>query len=185
MDLNKLTKKQLIELLQNMVEEEVKEEAKEEQSAYVHWTKRDLYKIKDEVIEVENLSSGVVIFKSPKTKNKYKWTNKGDIEFMSVEEVMLMDNKPLFLRTPLLKVLDNRVCEALNLNYSVIDEINNVEEFIQKDIDYIKNVVKQLNNDYLIELKGNVIKMIKNSNISYTKVNELIELFDINRLDLQ
>ena len=189
MDLNKLTKKQLIELLQNMVEEdtkeEVKEEAKEEQSAYVHWTKRDLYKIKDEVIEVENLSNGVVIFKSPKTKNKYKWTNKGDIEFMSVDEVMQMDNKGLFLRTPLLRVLDNRVCEALNLNYSVIDEINNVEEFINKDIDYIRSVVKQLNKDYLMELKGNVIKAIKRSNISYTKVNELIELFDINRLDLQ
>lgn len=176
MDLNKLTKKQLIELLQK---------ATEEQSAYVHWTKRDLYKIKDEVIEVENLSSGVVIFKSPKTKNKYKWTNKGDIEFMSVDEVLQMSNKKLFLGTPLLRVLDERVCEALNLDYSVIDEINNVEEFINKDIDYIKSIVKQLNKDYLMELKGNVIKMIKNSNISYTKVNALIEIFEINRLDLQ
>ena len=184
MDLNKLTKKQLIELLQKATEE-VKEEAKEEVSEDVHWTKRDLYKIKDEVIEVQNLSSGVVIFKSPKTKNKYKWTNRGDIEFMTIDEVMQMSNKKLFLETPLLRVLDNRVCEALNLNYSVIDEINNVEEFINKDIDYIRSVVKQLNNDYLIELKGDVIKMIKNSNISYTKVNELMELFDINKLDLQ
>ena len=184
MDLNKLTKKQLIELLQKATEE-VKEEAKEEQSAYTHWTKRDLYKIKDEVIEVENLSDGKVIFVSPKTKNKYKWTNKGDIEFMSVDEVMQMSNKKLFLETPLLRVLDNRVCEALGLDYSVIDEINNVEEFIKKDIDYIRSIVKQLNKDYLMELKCDVIKMIKNSNISYTKVNELMELFEINRLDLQ
>ena len=185
MDLNKLTKKQLIELLQKATEEVTEEVTKEEQSEEMHWTKRDLYKIKDEVIEVENLSNGVVIFKSPKTKNKYKWTNRGDIEFMSVDEVMQMSNKKLFLETPLLRVLDNRVCEALKLDYSVIDEINNVEEFIQKDIDYIRSVVKQLNKDYLTELKGDVIKMIKNSNISYTKVNELTELFEINRLDLQ
>ena len=189
MDLNKLTKKQLIELLQGMVEEdtkqEAKEEVKEEQSAYVNWTRGDLYKIKDEVIEVQNLSDGKVIFVSPKTRNKYKWYNKGDIEFMTIDEVLQMSNKKLFLGTPLLRVLDERVCEALNLDYSIIDEINNVEEFIKKDIDYIRGIVKQLNKDYLMELKGNVIKAIKRSNISYTKVNELIELFDINRLDLQ
>lgn len=185
MDLNKLTKKQLIELLQNMVEEDTKEEAKGEQSAYMHWTKGDLYKIKDEVIEVQNLSDGKVIFRSPKTQNRYKWYNKGDIEFMTIDEVLQMSNKKLFLETPLLRVLDDRVCEALNLDYSVIDEINNVEEFIKKDIDYIRSVVKQLNNDFFKELKGEVINAIKNSNLSYSKVNELIELFDINRLDLQ
>lgn len=188
MDLNKLTKKQLIELLQGMVEEDTKQEAKEEREAKEeakHWTRGDLYKIKDEVIEVQNLSDGKVIFVSPKTRNKYKWYNKGDIEFMTIDEVLQMSNKKLFLETPLLRVLDERVCEALNLDYSVIDEINNVEEFIKKDIDYIRGIVKQLNKDYLMELKGNVIKAIKRSNISYTKVNELIELFDINRLDLQ
>ena len=185
MDLSKLTKRQLIELLQNMVEEEVTEEAKEEQSTEVHWTKGDLYKIKDEVIEVQNLTDGVVVFVSPKTKNRYRWHNKGDIEFMTIDEIMQMSNKKLFLETPLLRVLDDRVCKALNLNYDIIDEISNVEEFVKKDIDYIRSVVKQLNKDFFKELKGNVIKAIKRSNISYTKVNELIELFEINRLDLQ
>ena len=188
MDLNKLTKKQLIELLQGMVEEDTKQEAKEEREAKEeakHWTRGDLYKIKDEVIEVQNLSDGKVIFVSPKTRNKYKWYNKGDIEFMTIDEVLQMSNKKLFLQTPLLRVLDDRVVRALGLDYSIIDEINNVEEFIKKDIDYIRGIVKQLNKDYLMELKGNVIKAIKRSNISYTKVNELIELFDINRLDLQ
>lgn len=186
MDLNKLTKKQLIELLQKMGEEEsTREEVEQEVKEVKEWTRGDLYKIKDEVIEVQNLSDGKVIFVSPKTRNKYKWYNKGDIEFMTIDEVLQMSNKKLFLQTPLLRVLDERVCEALNLDYSVIDEINNVEEFIKKDIDYIRGIVKQLNKDYLMELKGNVIKAIKRSNISYTKVNELIELFDINRLDLQ
>lgn len=186
MDLNKLTKKQLIELLQGMVEEEAKQDTKQEvKEEAKHWTRGDLYKIKDEVIEVQNLSDGKVIFVSPKTRNKYKWYNKNDIEFMTIDEVLQMSNKKLFLETPLLRVLDDRVCKALNLDYSIIDEISNVEEFIKKDIDYIRSVVKQLNKDYLMELKGNVIKAIKRSNISYTKVNELIELFDINRLDLQ
>ena len=182
MNLEKLTKKQLIELLQQQTK--VEEEVNEEVSEVKHWTKRDLYKIKDEVIEVENLSSGVVVFRSPKTKTKYKWHRKGDIEYLSIEEVMLMDNKPLFLRTPILRVLDERVCEGLGLDYSIIDEISNVEEFIEKDMDYIGRVVKQLNEDYLMELKSDVINVIKNSNLSYSKVEDLMELFKINRLDL-
>lgn len=185
MDLNKLTKKQLIELLQNMVEEDTKEEVKEEQSAYMHWTKGDLYKIKDEVIEVQSLSDGVVTFISPKSRNKYKWHNKGDIEFMSIEEVMLMNNKPLFLQTPLLRISDIRVIEGLGLDYSVIDRVSNLEEFIKLDIDTIRATIEQLSDDYVRDLKGDIIKAIKYSNLSYTKVNELIELFDINRLDLQ
>ena len=188
MDLNKLTKKQLIELLQKATEEvteEVSEEVTEEVNKEKHWTKGDLYKIKDEVIEVQNLSDGKVTFVSPKSRNKYKWHNKGDIEYMSIEEVMLMNNKPLFLQTPLLRVLDNRVCEALNLDYSVIDRVSNLEEFIKLDIDTIRATIEQLSDSYVRDLKGNVIKAIKYSNLSWKKIDDLMELFDINRLDLQ
>ena len=185
MDLNKLTKKQLIELLQGMVEEDTKQEAKEEVSEEKHWTRGDLYKIKDEVIEVQNLSDGKVIFVSPKTRNKYKWYNKNDIEFMTIDEVLQMSNKKLFLETPLLRVLDERVCKALNLDYSVIDEINNVEEFIKLDIEEIKDTLNRLSNEYIKQIKMQVINAIKNSNLSYNKVNALVELFELNRLDLQ
>lgn len=189
MDLNKLTKKQLIELLQGMVEEdtkqEAKEEVKEEQSAYVHWTRGDLYKIKDEVIEVQNISDGKVIFVSPKTRNKYKWYNKGDIEFITIDEVLQMSNKKLFLQTPLLRVLDDRVVKALNLDYSAIDKIDNIEEFIKLDIEEIKATLNRLSDEYIKDIKMQVINAIKNSNLSYNKVNALVELFEINRLDLQ
>ena len=184
MDLNKLTKKQLIELLQKATEE-AKEEAKEEQSAYMHWTKGDLYKIKDEVIEVQSLSDGVVTFISPKSRNKYKWHQKGDIEFMTIDEVLQMNNKPLFLQTPLLRISDIRVIEGLGLDYSVIDRVSNLEEFIKLDIDTIRATIEQLSDDYVRDLKGDIIKAIKNSDLNYSKVNELIELFEINRLDLQ
>lgn len=184
MDLNKLTKKQLIELLQKATEK-VKEEVTEEVSEEKHWTKGDLYKIKDEVIEVQSLSDGVVTFISPKSRNKYKWHNKGDIEFMSIEEVMLMNNKPLFLQTPLLRISDIRVIEGLGLDYSVIDRVSNLEEFIKLDIDTIRATIEQLSDDYVRDLKGDIIKAIKNSDLNYSKVNELIELFEINRLDLQ
>lgn len=188
MDLNKLTKKQLIELLQRQTEEvteEVSEEVTEEVSKEKHWTKGDLYKIKDEVIEVQNISDGKVIFVSPKSRNKYRWYNKGDIEFMTIDEVLQMSNKKLFLQTPLLRVSDNRVIEALGLDYSVIDRVSNLEEFIKLDINTIRATIEQLSDDYLRDLKGDIIKAIKNSNLSYTKVNELMELFEINRLDLQ
>ena len=183
MDYSKLNKKQLIELLQKATaekatEEEVTEEVK-------HWTKADLYKIKDEIIQVQNLTDGVVIFKSPKTHNVYKWHNRFDIEDMTIDEVLQMSNKKLFLKTPLLRVLDDKVCKALGLDYSIIDEISNVEDFIKKDIDTIRTTIEQLSKDYLMELKTDIINAIKNSNISYNKVNALVELFDINRLDLQ
>lgn len=187
MDLNKLTKKQLIELLQKMGEEEstreeVEQEVKEEPR---NWTRGDLYKIKDELVEVQSVDDGVVVFISPKTKNRYKWHNKGDIEFMTIDEVLQMSNKKLFLQTPLLKVLDDRVVKALNLDYSAIDKIDNVEEFIKLDIEEIKDTLNRLSDEYIKQIKMQVINAIKNSNLSYNKVNALVELFEINRLDLQ
>lgn len=187
MDLNKLTKKQLIELLQKMGEEEstreeAKEEAKEEPR---NWTKGDLYKIKDEIIQVQSVDDGVVVFISPKTKNRYKWHQKGDIEFMTIDEVLQMSNKHLFLGTPLLRVLDERVCKALNLDYSAIDKIDNIEEFIKLDIEDIKEILNKLSDEYKKQIKHSMINAIKNSNLSYNKVNALVELFEINRLDLQ
>lgn len=188
MDLNKLTKKQLIELLQGMVEEDTKQEAKEEREAKEeakHWTRGDLYKIKDEIIQVQSVDDGVVIFVSPKSRNKYKWYNKGDIEFMSVDEVLQLSNKKLFLETPLLKVLDERVVKALGLDYSMIDKIDNIEEFIKLDLEEIKDTLNRLSNEYIKGIKHSIIDAIKRSNLSYNKVNALVELFELNKLDLQ
>lgn len=187
MDLSKLTKKELIELLQKMGEEEstreeVEQEVKEEPR---NWTRGDLYKIKDELVEVQSVSDGVVTFISPKTRNKYKWHQKGDIEFMIIDEVLQMSNKKLFLQTPLLRVLDDRVVKALNLDYSAIDKIDNIEEFIKLDIEEIKNTLNRLSDEYIKDIKMQVISAIKNSNLSYNKVNALVELFEINKLDLQ
>ena len=186
MDLNKLTKKQLIELLQKATEEENKEEVEvtKEVKEVKQWSRGDLYKIKDEVVEVESVSDGVVVFISPKSRNKYKWHQKGDIEFMTIDEVLQMNNKHLFLGTPLLKVLDDRVVKALNLDYSAVDKIDNIEEFIKLDIEEIKDTLNRLSDEYIKQIKHSMISAINNSDLSYNKVNALIELFDINRLDL-
>lgn len=195
MDLSKLTKKQLIELLEKAMQEEdakeeVKEDAKEEvkeeaKEEVKQWTRGDLYKIKDEIIQVQSVDDGVVVFVSPKSRNKYKWVNKGDIEFMSVDEVLQLSNKKLFLETPLLKVLDDRVVKALGLDYSMIDKIDNIEEFIKLDIEEIKDTLNRLSDEYKKGIKHSIIDAIKRSNLSYNKVNTLVELFDITNLDLQ
>lgn len=187
MDLNKLTKKQLIELLEKaMQEEDAKEEVKEEAKEEVkRWTRGDLYKIKDEIIQVQSMDDGVVIFVSPKSRNKYKWYNKGDIEFMTIDEVLQLSNKKLFLETPLLKVLDDRVVKALGLDYSMIDKIDNIEEFIKLDIEEIKDTLNRLSDEYKKGIKHSIIDAIKRSNLSYNKVNALVELFELNKLDLQ
>ena len=68
------------------------------------WTKASLYNIKNEMVEVRNVLDGKVVYVSPKTKLKYKWLEKGDVEILSVEEILAMDSKKIFLRTPVLAI---------------------------------------------------------------------------------
>ena len=146
------------------------------------WTKASLYNIKNEMVEVRNVLDGKVVYVSPKTKLKYKWLEKGDIEILSVEEILAMDSKKIFLRTPILVIDDERVIEGLGLGkvYRDIELIENTEKLEELDIDELKEFVEGLSDECKNNLRDEMNKKINNCEIrDYMIVNMLKRLLDL------
>ncbi len=146
------------------------------------WTKASLYNIKNEMVEVRNVLDGKVVYVSPKTKLKYKWLEKGDIEILSVEEILAMDSKKIFLRTPILAVDDERVIEGLGLGkvYRDIELIENTEKLEELDIDELKEFVEGLSDECKNNLRDEMNKKINNYEIrDYMVVDTLKGLLDL------
>ena len=146
------------------------------------WTKASLYNIKNEMVEVRNVLDGKVVYVSPKTKLKYKWLEKGDIEILSVEEVLAMDSKKIFLRTPVLVIDDERVIEGLGLGkvYRDIELIENTEKLEELDIDELKEFVEGLSDECKNNLRDEMNKKINNYEIrDYMVVDTLKGLLEI------
>lgn len=146
------------------------------------WTKASLYNIKNEMIEVRNVLDGKVVYVSPKTKLKYKWLEKGDVEILSVEEILAMDSKKIFLRTPVLVINDERVIEGLGLGkiYKDIELIENTEKLEELDIDELKEFVEGLSDECKNNLRDEMNKKINNYEIrDYMVVDTLKGLLDL------
>ena len=146
------------------------------------WTKASLYNIKNEMVEVRNVLDGKVVYVSPKTKLKYKWLEKGDVEILSVEEILAMDSKKIFLRTPILVVEDERVVEGLGLGkvYRDIELIENTEKLEELDIDELKEFVEGLSDECKNNLRDEMNKKINNDEIrDYMVVDTLKGLLDL------
>ena len=146
------------------------------------WTKASLYNIKNEMVEVRNVLDGKVVYVSPKTKLKYKWLEKGDIEILSVEEVLAMDSKKIFLRTPVLVIDDEREIEGLGLGivYRDIELIENSEKLEELDIDELKEFVEGLSDECKNNLRDEMSKKINNYEIrDYMVVDTLKGLLDL------
>ena len=146
------------------------------------WTKASLYNIKNEMVEVRNVLDGKVVYVSPKTKLKYKWLEKGDIEILSVEEILAMDSKKIFLRTPVLVIEDERVIEGLGLGkvYRDIELIENTEKLEELDIDELKEFVEGLSDECKNNLRDEMNKKINNYEIrDYMVVDTLKGLLDL------
>ena len=168
--------KKFMESQQKVVEPKIQKKVDEK------FTKAKLYGIKDEVVPVRNILDGKVIYVSPKTKIKYKWLEKGDIEYLSIEEVLAMDSKKLYLRTPLLIVEDERIIEGLGLEklYKDIELVENIDELIELEEEEIERIIKGLSVGCKNNLRDEVNKKIKNCEIrDYMIVNMLKRLLDL------
>lgn len=161
---------------------ESQQEVKPMKTKEEKWTKASLYNIKNEMVEVRNVLDGKVVYVSPKTKLKYKWLEKGDVEILSVEEILAMDSKKIFLRTPILVVEDERVIEGLGLGkvYRDIELIENTEKLEELDIDELKEFVEGLSDECKNNLRDEMNKKINNYEIrDYMVVDTLKGLLDL------
>ena len=148
----------------------------------VKWSKAMLNKIKDEMVDVRSVMDGKVIYVSPKTHIKYKWLEKGDIEQLTIEEILAMDTKKMFLRTPLLVVEDERVVEALGLKgiNKLVDKVEDIDQLVEMDLGDMEKTINELPFDYKRNLRDEISKKIENSEIrDYVVVQTLKRIFEI------
>ena len=148
----------------------------------IKWNKTMVNKIKEEVAEVRSVVDSRVIYVSPKTHIKYKWLEKGDTESLTIEEVLAMDSKKLFLRSPLLVVEDDRVVEGLGLKgiNKLVDKVEDIDKLVEMDLEDIENTINELPFEYKRNLRDEVNKKIENSEIrDYVVVQTLKRIFEL------
>ena len=148
----------------------------------IKWSKAMLNKIKDEMVDVRSVMDGKVIYVSPKTHIKYKWLEKGDIEQLTIEEILAMDSKKMFLRTPLLVVEDERIVEALGLKgiNKLVDKVEDIDQLVEMDLGDMEKTINELPFDYKRNLRDEISKKIENSEIrDYVVVQTLKRIFEI------
>ena len=153
-----------------------------EEEKPIKWNKSTLNKIKDEIVDVRSVADGKVIYVSPKTHIKYKWLEKGDIEQLTIEEILAMDTKKIFLRTPLLVVEDERIIEGLGLKEinELVDKVEDIDKLVEMDLEDMEKTINELPFDYKRNLRDEISKKIENSEIrDYVVVQTLKRIFEI------
>ena len=123
----------------------------------------------DEDVLVRSVA-GCVCFKSPKTGVTYNFLEKGDEEWLTVDEILQMETaNRKFLHTPWLVVEDDEVNEVLGLkemSETVSELTDNLDEVLEEyDIKDIEDLVSRVPEDYKKTLAGVVLEKINNKEL--------------------
>lgn len=158
---------------------------KKEISPNIKFTKVMLSKISDEIVTVKS-SVDNVNFLSPKTQTRYKWLQKGDVEALSVSEILAMENvSRRFLHTPWLIVEDERVIQALDLQrtYDLIKKVENVDELVELNKNEIEKIFNELPSQYQNNFRNEIYKKVKTRELNNLSVID--DLGEILHIDLR
>lgn len=136
----------------------------------------------NELVEVISIETNVV-YKSPKTNIVYRWLKPGDVEVMQIKEVITMDNlSGRLLRTPWLRVADERLIEALGLEqvYEAVDLIEDVERLSNMDREELEEVFNKIPQKYLRTYRDLLYKKVKNREIKDRfLIQDLSDILDV------
>ena len=138
----------------------------------------------DEDVLVRSVA-GCVCFKSPKTGVTYNFLEKGDEEWLTVDEVLQMETaNRKFLHTPWLVVEDDEVNEVLGLkemSETVSELTDNLDEILEEyDIKDIEDLVSRVPEDYKKTLAGVVLEKINNKELrDGIVISELGRMLDV------
>ena len=149
------------------------------------FTKADLYDIENERIVVTSIDENVV-YTSPKSGIVYRWLAKGDSEILTIRELLNMDNySKRFLRTPWLKVDDERVIEALGLQnlYKAMDKVLDINNIINLTDSEIRGILERLPKDFKDMLRDEVAAKVRNKELRDLAIIETLS--EVLRVDLK
>lgn len=123
--------------------------------------------VKDREVRVTSCY-GRVIFKNKKTGETHKWLNTGDDLYLTVDEIITMDNQShKFLRTPWLLIEDDEVVEAMGMRevYDLIARVRDIDSFVKLPLEQIESDVKQLTKGFKGELARLVDQKVENKEL--------------------
>ncbi|MGM9543384.1 MAG: hypothetical protein ACI3T9_00220 [Romboutsia timonensis] len=136
----------------------------------------------NELVEVISIETNVV-YKSPKTNIVYRWLKPGDVEIMQIKEIITMDNvSGRLLRTPWLRVTDERLIEALGLEnvYEAVDLIEDVNRLSNMNRAELEEVFNKIPQKYLRTYRDLLYKKVKNREIKDRfLIQDLSEILDV------
>ena len=172
-----------IKILQEQVNAQKEVEVKAQSVESETWNKAKLYTIRDEYVNVRSVYDGGVVFVSPKTKLEYYWAEKGDVEILSIEEILTMSSTSTrCLKEPWLIVEDERVIEGLGLG-KVMDLVNKIEDIdtlVTMDLDDLEKLINGLTKDQRDNLRDEINKKIENNEIrDYVTVVTLKKILNL------
>lgn len=181
--MNMFMQQQVAQQQQPKVEEVVEKEVKpKKQTKKTKWTKADLIEIENERIPVKSVIDNVG-YTSKRTNIKYKWSNKGDIELMTVSEILGMETRSQrFLHTPWLVIEDERVVQALRLTelYDLIDKVDDVDKLLELSTDEIDRIFNKLPKEYKDNFKDEIYVKVKTRELKDLEIiDALSKILDI------
>lgn len=144
-----------------------------------------LSKISDEIITVRSVIDNVN-FLSPKTQTRYKWLQKGDVEPLTVAEILAMENvSRRFLHTPWLVVEDERIIQALDLQrtYDLIKKVEDINELIKLNKSEIETIFNELPPQYQNNFRNEIYKKVKTRELN--NLSTIDNLGEILKIDLK
>ena len=181
--MNMFMQQQVAQQQQPKVEEVVEKEVKpKKQTKKTKWTKADLIEIENERVPVKSVIDNVG-YTSKRTNIKYKWANKGDIELMTVSEILGMETRSQrFLHTPWLVIEDERVVQALRLTelYDLIDKVDDVDKLLELSTDEIDRIFNKLPKEYKDNFKDEIYVKVKTRELKDLEIiDALSKILDI------
>ena len=134
----------------------------------------------DEEVTCMSITFGGLNYTSPVTGAKYKWYNIGDVQSLTVRELIAMNNsKPIFLNKPWIVLKDHRAVNKFRL-LSKYEEVANISQlkklFDSGDINLIKETIESaLNNGMRDVVISKIRNMYKNGSLNNTHIIKILE----------
>ena len=132
-------------------------------------------KYKDTTITVTNVTNGSVTYVSKKGGFPYVWSGYGDVDEVSIDDLLTMP--PKYLTTPWLLINDEEedIIEGLGLTeiykrISILDEIEDLDSMTVEDLE---EFVSKQNRDFVHQASSRIQELISNGElVDYRKIQQ-------------
>lgn len=134
----------------------------------------------DEEVPCMSITFGGLVYTSPITGATYKWHKIGDVEYLTMKELISMNNsKPVFLNRPWIILQDIRAVNKFRLisKYEEVAKVNQLKKlFSSGDKELIENTIDNALKSGMREVVISKVRtMYNNGVLSNTHIIKLLE----------